>query len=107
MRPATTPRPSTVSRVLGPRRVSRRFVSHQAGRSIAQLLQWRPAEKVDDVVVNGFVRSVRSMKAHRFIALGDGSSLAPLQALAEAGQAENAEGCGYSLPFKCLGYSTC
>ncbi|KAJ4292970.1 asparaginyl-tRNA synthetase [Collariella sp. IMI 366227] len=92
MRPATTLRPSTVLRVLGPRRVSRRFVSHQAGRSIAQLLQWRPAEKVDDVVVNGFVRSVRSMKAHRFIALGDGSSLAPLQALAEAGQAENAEG---------------
>ncbi|KAL2137105.1 hypothetical protein VTI74DRAFT_8737 [Chaetomium olivicolor] len=92
MRPATTLRPSTVSRVLGPRRVFRRRVSQQANRSIAQLLQWRPTGNVDDVVVNGFVRSVRSMKAHRFIALGDGSSLAPLQALIDADQAENAEG---------------
>lgn len=66
--------------------------AHQAVRSVAQLLQWKPKppEKVDHVVVNGFVRSVRSMKAHRFVSLGDGSSLAPLQAVV---QADHAEGC--------------
>jgi asparaginyl-tRNA synthetase len=74
---------------LRPRRVAsfHRYVSHQANRSIAELLQWRPAQAADDVTVNGFVRSVRSMKARRFVALGDGSSLAPLQALVEADHA--------------------
>lgn len=91
MRPAPVLWPSSISsRALRPRRVCRRWVSQQANRSVAQLLQWRPAEKVDDVVVNGFVRSVRSMKAHRFVSLGDGSSLAPLQALVPA---DHAEGC--------------
>jgi len=90
MRPAPALRPSSVSRVLGPRRVAsfHRYVSQQAPRSVAELLQWRPVENADDVVVNGFVRSVRSMKAHRFVALGDGSSLAPLQALVQADHAE-------------------
>ncbi len=98
MRPAPPLRPSTVSRVLAPRRVSsfRRHVSQaqqvqqaqQASRSISDLLKWRPAEKTDSVVVNGFVRSVRAMKTHRFVALGDGSSLAPLQALVEADHAD-------------------
>ena len=83
MRPAPALRPSIVSRVLGPRRVPsfHRHVSRQANPSVAELLQWRPADKADNVVVNGFVRSVRPMKSHRFVALGDGSSLAPLQAL--------------------------
>lgn len=94
MRPASALRPSSVSRVLNARRVCRRCLSQQANRSVAQLLQWRPTEKADDVVINGFVRSVRSMKAHRFVALGDGSSLAPLQALV---QADYAEGCGESI----------
>ncbi|KAK4157719.1 hypothetical protein C8A00DRAFT_11516 [Chaetomidium leptoderma] len=91
MRPTPALRPSSVSRVLGPRRVPsfHRYVSHQATRSVAELLQWRPPVKADDVVVNGFVRSVRSMKAHRFVALGDGSSLAPLQALVQADHAED------------------
>lgn len=96
MRPAPPLRPSSVSRVLAPRRVSsfRRYVSQaqqaqQAiSRSISDLLKWRPAEQADHVVVNGFVRSVRAMKTHRFVALGDGSSLAPLQALVEADHAE-------------------
>ncbi|GAB1317581.1 asparaginyl-tRNA synthetase [Madurella fahalii] len=89
MRPAPVLRPSSVSpRVLGPRRVCRRWVSQQANRSVAQLLQWRPAEKVDHVAVNGFVRSVRSMKSHRFVSLGDGSSLAPLQAVVPTDHAE-------------------
>ncbi|KAK0649455.1 hypothetical protein B0T16DRAFT_131450 [Cercophora newfieldiana] len=66
----------------------RRCLSQQPKRSVAQYLQWKPAEKVDDVVVDGYVRSVRSMKAHRFVSLGDGSSLAPLQALIPIDQAE-------------------
>ncbi|KAK3384962.1 hypothetical protein B0H63DRAFT_175216 [Podospora didyma] len=66
----------------------RRCLSQQASRSVAQLLDWRPAEKADDVVVNGFVRSVRSMKTHRFVSLGDGSSLLPLQAVVHTDQAE-------------------
>ncbi|KAK0611564.1 hypothetical protein B0T14DRAFT_440611 [Immersiella caudata] len=66
----------------------RRCLSQHSKRSVAQFLQWKPAEKVDDVVVNGYVRSVRSMKAHRFVSLGDGSSLAPLQALVPVDQAE-------------------
>jgi asparaginyl-tRNA synthetase len=92
MRPALALRPASagVSRVLRPRRVPsfHRYVSQQANRSVAELLRWRPAKKVDDVVVNGFVRSVRSMKTNRFVALGDGSSLAPLQALVPADHAE-------------------
>ncbi|KAK4124634.1 asparaginyl-tRNA synthetase [Parathielavia appendiculata] len=93
MRPAPPLRPSSVSRVLIRRHVpsSHRHVSQQAARSVAELLQWRPAQKADDVVVHGFVRSVRSMKTHRFVSLGDGSSLAPLQALVESKHAE-AEG---------------
>lgn len=90
MRPAPALRPSSVVRLLGPRRVGifHRCVSRCATRSVAELLQWRPAEKADDVTVNGFVRSVRSMKAHRFISIGDGSSLAPLQALVPADDAK-------------------
>ncbi|KAK1757269.1 hypothetical protein QBC47DRAFT_422244 [Echria macrotheca] len=64
----------------------RRCFSQPTKQSIAELLQWKPAERVDDVVVNGFVRSVRAMKAHGFVSLGDGSSLAPLQALVHADQ---------------------
>jgi len=57
------------------------------------MLQWKPAEKVDGVVVNGYVRSVRAMKTHHFISLTDGSSLAPLQAVVPA---DHAEGCDFS-----------
>lgn len=74
------------SSVTPPRPRNQRCLSSQ--RSIAQFLQWKPAQKVDDVVVHGHVRSVRSMKAHRFVSLGDGSSLAPLQALVPADRAE-------------------
>jgi len=69
----------------------RRCLSQGSKRSIAQFLEWNPAEKVDDVVVEGYVRSVRSMKSHRFVSLGDGSSLAPLQALIDADQSSGCE----------------
>lgn len=49
--------------------------------SIAECLRWEPESEEDNVVVQGYVRSVRGMKTHRFVSLGDGSSLAPLQAV--------------------------
>jgi hypothetical protein len=67
---------------------SSRSPSRQATRPIAHLLRWKPTEKVDNVVVHGYVRSVRSMKSHSFVSLGDGSSLAPLQAVIPADHAE-------------------
>ena len=78
---------------------TRRYVttgsSNVASRSIAKLLEWKPREEVRDVVVNGFIRSVRSMKSRSFVALGDGSCLASLQALVPTNQAQ---GCGLLLP---------
>lgn len=71
-----------------------------ASRSIARLLEWKPQEEVRDVVVNGFIRSVRSMKSRSFVALGDGSSLASLQALVPTNQAQ---GCGLFFQTACLG----
>lgn len=79
---------------------ARRYVSSGAGnvhsRPIARLLEWKPQEEARDVVVNGFIRSVRSMKSRSFVALGDGSSLASLQALVPTSQAE---GCGSFFQF--------
>lgn len=43
------------------------------------------------MAVNGYIRSVRSMKSRTFVALGDGSSLAPLQALVPLDQVEGCE----------------
>jgi asparaginyl-tRNA synthetase len=92
MRPALALRPSAVSRYVPcPRRVCHRCLSQQPNRSIAELLRWKPAQRVDHVVVNGFVRSVRSMKAHNFVSLGDGSSISPLQALVQTDQADGCE----------------
>lgn len=41
-----------------------------------------------DVTVNGFVRSIRKQKTRSFAAIGDGTSLEPLQALLTPAQAE-------------------
>lgn len=71
-----------------------------ASRSVARLLEWKPQEEARDVVVNGFIRSVRSMKSRSFVALGDGSSLASLQALVPTNQAQ---GCGLFFQTPCLG----
>ncbi|KAK3388535.1 hypothetical protein B0T20DRAFT_364981 [Sordaria brevicollis] len=49
--------------------------------SIAECLRWKPESEKDNVMVQGYVRSVRGMKTHRFVSLGDGSSLASLQAV--------------------------
>lgn len=73
---------------------TRRCISNRnaAPNSIARLLDWKPDGEARDVVVNGFIRSVRSMKSRTFVALGDGSSLAPLQALVPKDQAEEGYG---------------
>ncbi|CAK7214224.1 asparaginyl-tRNA synthetase [Sporothrix eucalyptigena] len=47
---------------------------------------------VPGVVVNGFIRSVRTMKKYTFVTLGDGSSLAPLQAVVPAAQIAETDG---------------
>ncbi|KAK0625303.1 hypothetical protein B0T17DRAFT_492409 [Bombardia bombarda] len=101
MRPAALGRASRYSqgRVFGishPDRFRRCFsheISQETCSSVAKLLQWKPtpdhvADNPPQVVINGFVRSVRSMKSIRFVALGDGSSLAPLQAIVDTKHAE-------------------
>lgn len=84
--------------------------------SIAECLRWEPESEEDNVVVQGYVRSVRGMKTHRFVSLGDGSSLAPLQAVVPA-DTNQAEGCDHylhylpcnisELRYACLGYQKC
>jgi hypothetical protein len=49
--------------------------------TVAQFLNWKPEAELNDVVVNGYVRSVRTMKAGCFVHIGDGSSRQPLQAV--------------------------
>ncbi|KAL1859627.1 asparaginyl-tRNA synthetase [Diaporthe australafricana] len=69
---------------------TRRYVTSGkvTSKPIAKLLECKPREEVRDVVVNGFIRSVRTMKSASFVALGDGSSLASLQAVVPTNQAE-------------------
>jgi len=55
--------------------------------SIAYLLDRGPKDATN-VVVNGFIRSVRKQKTMSFAAVGDGSSLEPLQALLTPQQAD-------------------
>lgn len=57
-------------------------------RSVKSFLEWKPEEEVHDVVIDGWVRSVRAMKKRAFVTLGDGSSLAPLQAVISGGDLE-------------------
>ncbi|KAK1625139.1 asparaginyl-tRNA synthetase [Colletotrichum phormii] len=61
--------------------IHRRYLSTAPRKTIAQFLEWKPESEVKDVVVNGYVRSVRNMKTDRFVNIGDGSSRSPIQAL--------------------------
>ncbi|KUJ15100.1 asparaginyl-tRNA synthetase-like protein [Mollisia scopiformis] len=56
--------------------------------SIARLLDDKPAY-AKDVVVTGFVRSIRNQKQRSFASIGDGSSLESLQALLTPAQAQS------------------
>ncbi|OLN90015.1 Asparagine-tRNA ligase [Colletotrichum chlorophyti] len=72
-------------RRLGPRLpfsqpLGRRQLSTAPRRTVAQLQDWKPEIEVKDVVVHGYVRSVRNMKTNRFVHVGDGSSRTPIQA---------------------------
>ncbi|KAL1876370.1 hypothetical protein VTK73DRAFT_9439 [Phialemonium thermophilum] len=67
----------------------RRSLSQLASAPVGRLLEWKPQEEVKDVVVHGYVRSVRHMKSQTFISLGDGSSLVPLQALVPSDLSES------------------
>ena len=54
---------------------------------IARLLASLPDDP-ENVVVNGFVRSIRNQKQRSFASIGDGSSLEPLQAILNPQQAQ-------------------
>ncbi|KAI1734637.1 hypothetical protein F4680DRAFT_437785 [Xylaria scruposa] len=56
--------------------------------TISGLLDFKPKEAVENVKIDGYVRSVRAQKRHHFVALGDGSSLKSLQAVVPVDQAE-------------------
>ncbi|KAK5630186.1 hypothetical protein RRF57_005901 [Xylaria bambusicola] len=56
--------------------------------NISSFLTFKPEEPVDDVKVDGYVRSVRAQKRHHFVTIGDGSSLESLQAVVPVDQAE-------------------
>ncbi|KAI1174512.1 asparaginyl-tRNA synthetase [Nemania sp. FL0916] len=56
--------------------------------NISGLLALEPSEPVEDVNIQGYVRSIRAQKHHHFVALGDGSSLKSLQAVVPADKAE-------------------
>ncbi|KAI0487157.1 hypothetical protein F4859DRAFT_328368 [Xylaria cf. heliscus] len=56
--------------------------------TISGLLDFKPDEAVQNVKIDGYVRSVRAQKRHHFVALGDGSSLQSLQAVVPADQTE-------------------
>ncbi len=54
---------------------------------IAHLLDTGPKD-ARNVVIDGFVRSIRNQKKLSFASIGDGSSLEPLQALLAPAQAQ-------------------
>ncbi|KAM0321934.1 hypothetical protein ACHAQA_009831 [Verticillium albo-atrum] len=62
-----------------------RLLSSKPQRTVAQFLEWKPeadaASEAARVVVNGYVRSARTMKSDVFVHVGDGSTRKPLQAL--------------------------
>ncbi|KAK1959879.1 asparaginyl-tRNA synthetase [Colletotrichum sublineola] len=70
--------------------LGRRQLSTAPRKTVAQFLDWKPETEVKDVVLNGYVRSVRNMKTERFINVGDGSSRTPIQALISRSHDESA-----------------
>jgi len=64
--------------------------------SVAHLLATPPPDP-SNVVVNGFIRSLRSQKQRAFASIGDGSSLEPLQAILTPEQAKRCETCIYMI----------
>jgi uncharacterized membrane protein YccC len=69
---------------------SHRASASSATSSIAHLLDQGPQD-AENVVVNGFIRSIRNQKQRSFASVGDGSSLEPLQALLTPEQAQRSD----------------
>ncbi|KAF6832043.1 asparaginyl-tRNA synthetase [Colletotrichum plurivorum] len=69
--------------------LGKRHISTDPRRTVAQFLEWKPETAVEDVVVNGYVRSVRNMKSEQFVNIGDGSTRTPLQAMVSRSQEES------------------
>ncbi|KAF5517890.1 Asparagine--tRNA ligase [Colletotrichum aenigma] len=69
--------------------IGRRQLTTQSRRTVAQFLDWKPDTEVQNVVVNGYVRSVRNMKTEQFVNIGDGSTRTPLQAMVSRSQDES------------------
>jgi aspartyl/asparaginyl-tRNA synthetase len=63
-----------------------RSYSRDSRRHLADVLN--DANAAEDVTVTGFVQTVRKQKKIAFVALSDGSSLEPLQAVLHPDQAE-------------------
>ncbi|KAI1762896.1 asparaginyl-tRNA synthetase [Hypoxylon sp. FL1150] len=57
-------------------------------RNVAHLLHFMPLQPIPGIKIDGFIRSIRAQKKHHFVALGDGSSLDPIQAVIPSDQAE-------------------
>ncbi|KAI1813690.1 asparaginyl-tRNA synthetase [Poronia punctata] len=57
-------------------------------RTISRLLDFTPSEPVENINVDGYVRSIRSLKRYHFVAVGDGSSIESLQAVIPADKAD-------------------
>lgn len=93
MRPASLSRATRLTNriSIATRKPPHLSFSQLAPTSVAKLLDRKAGNEVGDVVVNGFVRSVRHMKSQSFVSLGDGSSLAPLQALVPPDRSEGCE----------------
>lgn len=68
--------------------IGRRQLTTQSRRTVAQFLDWKPDTEVQNVVVNGYVRSVRNMKTEQFVNIGDGSTRTSLQAMVSRSQDE-------------------
>ncbi|KAI0202144.1 hypothetical protein F4808DRAFT_79993 [Astrocystis sublimbata] len=86
-------RRGALQRTHGCRRIANSFAFPIASVStlpanVSGLLDFKPHEAVENVKIDGYVRSVRAQKRHHFVALGDGSSLESLQAVVPADQAE-------------------
>lgn len=76
-----------ISRFIVPSAHSRAAISTLPS-TISGFLELAPDEAVENVKIDGYVRSVRAQKRHHFVALGDGSSLQSLQAVVPADQVE-------------------
>ncbi|KAI1821642.1 asparaginyl-tRNA synthetase [Xylaria intraflava] len=64
----------------------RAFISTSL-RNISNFLDLKPDGPIENVEVQGYVRSVRAQKRFHFVSLGDGSSLGSLQAIVPADRA--------------------